>query len=216
MIILIGGEKGGTGKTTLATNLASLFANDNEDVFIMDTDRQGSASDWCSIRAMNNSLKRIPCMQKFGGNIAHEILDLSFRYKNIIIDAGGHDSVELRSAMTVVDEMYIPLQASQFDVWTIGTMDNIVALSKTINPKLNASFIINRASTHPSVSSYDKILPVFKDIQNLKIMSHVIHDRSAYQKAAQLGKSVSELVPVDYKASQEITILYNKIRNKDD
>ena len=38
MIILIGGEKGGTGKTTIATNLAALRAMAGRDVLLVDTD----------------------------------------------------------------------------------------------------------------------------------------------------------------------------------
>ena len=44
MVILIGGEKGGTGKTTIATNLAALRALAGHDVLLVDTDSQGSAS----------------------------------------------------------------------------------------------------------------------------------------------------------------------------
>ena len=46
MIVLIGGEKGGTGKTTIATNLAALRAMAGRDVLLVDTDPQGSASYW--------------------------------------------------------------------------------------------------------------------------------------------------------------------------
>ncbi len=50
MVILIGGEKGGTGKTTIATNLAALRALAGHDVLLVDTDSQGSASYWASSR----------------------------------------------------------------------------------------------------------------------------------------------------------------------
>jgi hypothetical protein len=45
---------------------------------------------------------------------------------DIVIDAGGRDSVELRAAMTVADVLYIPIQASQFDVWTLDQMNVLV------------------------------------------------------------------------------------------
>ena len=51
MIVLIGGEKGGTGKTTLATNLAQMRAARGRDVLLVDTDKQESASAWASLRA---------------------------------------------------------------------------------------------------------------------------------------------------------------------
>ena len=44
MIVLIGGEKGGTGKTTIATSLAG------RDVLLIDTDPQGSANYWAQSR----------------------------------------------------------------------------------------------------------------------------------------------------------------------
>ena len=53
MIVLIGGEKGGTGKTTIATNLAALRAMAGRDVLLVDTDPQGSASYWTTSRDEN-------------------------------------------------------------------------------------------------------------------------------------------------------------------
>ena len=46
MIVLIGGEKGGTGKTTVATALAVMHALGGRDVLLVDTDKQGSATTW--------------------------------------------------------------------------------------------------------------------------------------------------------------------------
>ena len=46
MIILFGGEKGGTGKTTLAVNLAAMRARAGYDVLLVDADRQESAAAW--------------------------------------------------------------------------------------------------------------------------------------------------------------------------
>ena len=98
MIILIGGEKGGTGKTTIATNLAAMRVNAGHDILLVDTDKQGSASAWSDIRDIKNKeISRIPNIQKFGSNLAADILDLKTRYGDIIIDAGGRDSIELRA-----------------------------------------------------------------------------------------------------------------------
>jgi chromosome partitioning protein len=50
MILVCGGIKGGVGKTTLATNMAVMRANDGNDVLLVDADDQGTASDFTAIR----------------------------------------------------------------------------------------------------------------------------------------------------------------------
>ena len=117
MIILIGGEKGGTGKTTLATNMAAMRALAGRDVLLIDTDPQGSANYWAQNRDEEEISPRVACVQKFGKGLPAEVKDLAVRYQDIIIDAGGRDSVELRSAMVIADQAYIPIQPSQFDIW---------------------------------------------------------------------------------------------------
>jgi chromosome partitioning protein len=216
MIILIGSEKGGTGKTTISTNICSLMVSRGQDVLLIDTDKQGSASTWCALRDENKSVKRVPCVQKFGLGLAGEIQDLSNRYANIIIDAGGRDSVELRSAMTVADKIFIPLQASQFDVWTMAAMDNLLELMKAVNPKLQASVIINRASTHPSVSEAKDMLELSNDLINMKMIDQPIRDRIVYRKAAQRGLSIFEVDNPDTKAVLEFESFYNHIRKSNE
>ena len=46
MIVVFGGEKGGTGKSTIATNMAAMLAMSGKDTLLLDTDRQGTASAW--------------------------------------------------------------------------------------------------------------------------------------------------------------------------
>ncbi len=63
MIVLVGGEKGGTGKTTLAIHLAARRTVLGHDVLLVDTDKQGSASSWCAIRDEEDRSPRIACIQ---------------------------------------------------------------------------------------------------------------------------------------------------------
>jgi chromosome partitioning protein len=211
MIILIGGEKGGTGKTTISTNIAAMMVQKDLDILLVDTDKQGSASDWCSVRNENNKVKRISCIQKFGISIASEILHLSKKYEHIIIDAGGRDSVELRSAMAVADKLYIPIQASQFDVWTLGSVDSLVTTAKALNPKLQSFVILNRASTNPMVSETKEIQETFEGFENLKLLDEMLYERISYRKAARSGLGVNEVETIDTKACEEVTSIYNSI-----
>jgi len=211
MIILIGGEKGGTGKTTLATNLAAMRALTGRDVLLIDTDPQGSANYWAQSRDDENITPRVACIQKFGKGLPKEVQDLSGRYEDIIIDAGGRDSVELRSALVVVEKAFIPIQPSQFDIWTLNQMDELVETAKAFNPDIQAKVIISRSSTNPSVHESDDTGKLLDDFENLDLADVIIRDRIAYRKAAKDGISVTELKPKDPKAVNEMEILYKEI-----
>lgn len=186
MIILIGGEKGGTGKTTLATNLAAMRALKGRDVLLIDTDPQGSANYWAQSRDDEKVTPRVACVQKFGKGLPAEVNDLKRRYQDIIIDAGGRDSVELRSALVVTQKVYIPIQPSQFDIWTLNQMDELVETAKGFNPELQAKVIISRSSTNPSVHEAKDTCNLLGDFSNLGLAAGFICDRIAYRKAEKM------------------------------
>jgi len=211
MVILIGGEKGGTGKTTLATNLAGLRSNEGRDVLLVDTDKQGSASDWAAVREEMEGVSRIACVQVFGKQVTSQVQDLEPRYDDLIVDAGGRDSVELRSAMVVADRFYVPLQASQFDVWTIERMEELVEQAQAINPSLQARVFINRASPHPQVQEAQEAQEILDDFEHLVYSGVVIHDRIAFRRAASGGIAVTEADSPDAKACREVQALYDAI-----
>ncbi len=211
MIILIGGEKGGTGKTTLATNLAAMRALAGRDVLLIDTDPQGSANYWAQSRDDENIKPRVACIQKFGKGLPKEAQDLSGRYEDIIIDAGGRDSVELRSALVVVEKAFIPIQPSQFDIWTLNQMDELVETAKAFNPDIQANVIISRSSTNPSVHESEETGKLLNDFSNLGLAKISIRDRIAYRKAAKDGLAVVELKPKDPKAISEMNDLYQEV-----
>ncbi|MBK8755487.1 MAG: AAA family ATPase [Candidatus Competibacteraceae bacterium] len=210
-IILIGGEKGGTGKTTLAVNLAALRALQGRDVLLIDTDIQASASYWAQTRDEAGIQPRVACIQKFGKGLQTEVRDLAKRYQDIVIDAGGRDSVELRAALVIAERVFIPIQPSQFDIWTLGRMDDLVKTAQGFNPELQAWVVISRASTNPSVNEVAEARNLLTDFEHVQLSSAVIRDRIAYRKAARDGLSVEELKPTDPKAGEEIRALFQEV-----
>ena len=215
MIVLIGCEKGGTGKTTIATNLAALRALAGRDVLLVDTDPQGSAGYWTTSRDENGIKPRVACIQKFGKGLQGELQDLAGRYQDIIIDAGGRDSVELRSAMVVAHKAYVPIQASQFDIWTLAQMNDLIVTAQGFNPNLCAWVVINRGSTNPFVTETAEAAEILGDFKHLGLASSVVRDRIAYRKAVRDGLSVVEMKPSDAKASREMTEFYIEVFNDD-
>ncbi len=185
MIALIGSEKGGTGKTTIATNLAAMRALKGRDVLLIDTDPQGSANYWAQSRDGGNITPRVACVQKFGKGLPKEVLDLATRYQDIIIDAGGRDCIELRSALVVVEKAFVPIQPSPFDIWTWNQMEEWVETVKAFNPDLIASVIIiiiiisSRSSTNPFVHESDDTGKLLEDFDNLGLSDVTVCDRIA-------------------------------------
>ncbi len=213
-IILIGGEKGGTGKTTLAVNLAAMRALQGRDVLVIDTDIQASASYWAQTRDETTVTPRVACIQKFGKGLPTEVRYLARRYQDLIIDAGGRDSPELRSALLIAERVYIPIQPSQFDIWTLGRMDDLVTNAQVFNLNLHAWVVISRASTNPSVSEVAEAQSLLADFAHLRLAHAVIRDRIAYRKAARDGLSVEELKPGDPKAGEEIRAFFQEVFNE--
>jgi len=211
MIILIASEKGGTGKTTLATNLAALRSKEKREVLLLDTDPQGSASFWTNLRDETEA-PQVYCIQKFG-DISKEIKKLERKFDDIIIDAGGRDSRELRSSTLVSDKMYIPIQSSQFDIWSVGGMDMIVGRATEYNPDLIAKIIINRASTNVVVKETGETQELIDELENISLSESIIKERIAFRKAAREGLSVCEMAKVDPKAANEIESMYKEVFN---
>jgi chromosome partitioning protein len=211
MIVLIGGDKGGTGKTTVATNLAALRAAAGMDVLLVDTDRQGTAAAWCQLRADHAALSPVPCVQLFGKTVQTGIRDLAGRYREILIDAGGRDAVELRSALVVADCVYIPIQPSQYDLWTLEHMQELVVAAQGFNPTLAAFVLLTRVSTHPLVADTADARQALEGLEPLQLARPMLAERQAWRRSARTGQAVTELARPDPKAATELRLLYGAI-----
>ena len=211
MIILIGGEKGGPGKTTIATNLAAIRTYEMGDVLLVDTDKQPTSSYWCSLREDKDIKPRVSSIQKYDKAVRTEILELNKKYSDIIIDAGGRDSPELRGALLVCDKAIFPLRPSQFDLWTLGRLNTLVEIAKEINENLKAYVVINQSSPNPAVKEAEEMKGFLDEFDNIKLLDTVICERISFRRAALNGMAVTEYRPEDIKANQEIMGLYKEI-----
>jgi len=213
MIILVGGEKGGTGKTTIATNLAAMRVQQSNDLLLVDTDKQSTASYWCSVRDDREIAPRIAYIQKFDETVRTEVLALHAKYDDIIIDAGGSDSSELRAALLVAHKAIFPLRPSQFDLWTLERLDNLIETAKQFNESLKAYIVINQTSTNPGGKELNEAKELIGDFTSLKLLDTHLCERIAFRRAATQGLSVTEYKPEDSKAINEMNNLYQEVFN---
>ena len=114
MILVVGGEKGGVGKTTLATHLAVMQKGRERTVVLVDADPQGTASTWADARKERDVL-RLPCLSLRGGKVHVELQELAQHYEDVVLDTGGADSQEFRSALLAADTLLLPLRPGSFD-----------------------------------------------------------------------------------------------------
>lgn len=211
MIVLFGGEKGGAGKTTLATNIVALRTSLQPETLLIDTDRQSTSSFWCSVREEKGVLQRVTSIQKYEKAVRTEAKELNKKYEDIIIDAGGRDSPELRGSLLVCNKAIFPLRPSQFDLWTLGRLNVLVETAKEINEFLDAYVVINMASPNPNVKEAEEMKELVKEFTQLNILKTIVYERIAYRRAALEGMGVTEYKPEDNKAIQEIVSLYEEI-----
>lgn len=209
MIIVVGGIKGGGGKTTLATNLTVMRALSGKKVLLVDADEQKSAYDWAAIRESLAVETRWTTIQLAGKSIYAQLKKMSEDYDDIIVDVGGRDTTSQRSALTIADICLIPFKPRSLDIWTIGPVKTMISEVKAVNPNLKVYAVINQADAKGSDS--EGAIEVIKEVEDLVCLSTTIGYRKAFANAATDGLGVIELKKPDSKASQEIKDLYENI-----
>lgn len=208
MILLLGGEKGGTGKSTLATNLAAWLAVRGDDVLLVDTDVQRTAANWVDRRNLLAGTPAVHCTER-RGNVFHALRDLAKRYKEVLVDAGGRDSEELRTALVAAHQVYVPLRASQPDLETSLHMNELITLARGMNPELQARVLISMAPTNPSIKEAADARELLQELSALLPSVVTISERKVYRDAMTDGRGVCELD--NEKARAEIAALAQEI-----
>jgi chromosome partitioning protein len=211
MILVAGGTKGGSGKTTFATTLAIMRAAEGRDVLLIDADDQETASDFTILRN-----ERLPggagytSIKLTGSAVRTDIQRLASKYDDVIIDTGGRDTASQRPALTVAEILLVPCLPRSFDIWTLEKVAHLVWEIKSVNPALRAYTFLNRADP-AGPDNDDDAAVILREASELAFLDTPIVARKAFGRAAAQGLAVTELKPPDEKAIQEIQALFRAL-----
>jgi chromosome partitioning protein len=210
VIIVVGGIKGGSGKTTVATNLAILRAHDGRDVLLVDADDQETATDFTQLRNEKMGGKAgYTSIKLTGAAVRTQIQRLADKYEDIVIDTGGRDTTSQRAALTLADLLLVPFVPRSFDVWTLERVAQLVAEMQPANPSLRTCTFINRAD--PRGQDNAAAAEVLQETAGIEFVDIAIGSRKAFGNAAAEGLAVTELKTPDPKASEEMLTLYRYV-----
>ncbi len=164
-VIAVLNQKGGSGKTTIATNLAHALKRDGYTVLLIDSDPQGSARDWNEASGGNI----IPVVGLDRETLAKDLQAISQGYDWIVIDGAPQIAKLSAAAVKAADLVLIPVQPSPYDIWACADLVDIIAARREVtNGKPKAAFVISRAIKNTKLSGEinqalsDYGLPVLK------------------------------------------------------
>jgi chromosome partitioning protein len=200
--VVIGTQKGGSGKSTLATGLAVAAIESGQRVGMIETDPQGTVSNWGRRRGISE-----PCIVRVSNE--NEIERALMRFKRdgrtltIIDTAPTHNALGM-SAIRAADLCLIPARPSPADIEaTLPTLDAIRKLGKPF------AFVLNQAP----VRSF-RLSEAATALNSVGVLAFpFIAQRNDHQDALGAGLAVTEFAP-DGKAADEIRNLWRWVWKK--
>ena len=207
MILVCGGIKGGSGKTTIATNLAVIRAGAGKDVLFVDADEQESATIFTAIRKRDHIEKpQYTSVILRESQLRSEIERMQTKYDDVIVDTGGRDTRAQRACLSLADILILPFNPRSLDIWTIENVEKLLEDMRTVNPELRAVSFLNRAD--PVGSDNQESRDILSEVDGIEFAGVTVVNRKSFGKAVALGLSVTELRQKDKKAESEIVALY--------
>jgi chromosome partitioning protein len=206
MITVVGGIKGGAGKTTIATSIAILRQSAGARVVLVDADEQRSASEFADQRmAMGNG--RLDCVKVSGKDAFGVIQELAESYDDIVTDVGGRDTAAQRAALLAADMLLLPFAPGNFDAWTLPQAERLVSEVRQANKRLDAAAFISRG--YANGPDNREAAEMLRASTVLRFVDAPLIERRAHVRTSGDGLSVIEVRgPSAAKAAAEVRNLY--------
>lgn len=203
MKVAIVNQKGGTGKTTMAINLAMGTASTRKKTALIDADEQGSILQFYG----DNNIKNLT-VTSGGEDVRQTIIKLAEEHQFVFIDTAPHDSDTMFLVMATVDLIIIPIQPSPYD---LHSSEKVVEILREIDEKYGNTpcyFLLNRVKSRTILSR--ETPKYITDTLELPVFRTKIHEYEIYKQAPLTGKSVLTVAP-KHKASLELKKLLKEM-----
>ena len=205
-IIAVLNQKGGAGKTTIATNLAHALQLEGHKVILVDSDPQGSARDWNA--ASDGALIKVIGMDR--ATLAKDIMAVVDNHDFIIIDGAPQIADLAIAAIKCADMILIPVQPSPYDIWACEDLVEIIKARQEITEgKPKAAFIISRVIKNTQLGN--EIREALEGY-NLPVFKNFTTQRVVYAKSAATGLTVLSTETKE-DAANEIHAIANELKD---
>jgi chromosome partitioning protein len=157
---------------------------------LIDGDPQASAASWAAWRRESQYEPSPTTTCLTGKAILTEGKQLAKGFEHVVVDAGGRDSVGLRSALLLAQRAVIPIGASNLDAAAMTDLLEVVELARDYNPELDVRVLLTRVD--PRTKDAAEMLEFLAE-QQLIVLPTQVCERVAFRRAIGEGASVQEL-----------------------
>jgi len=209
-IITVANQKGGSGKTTIAMQLAGTLGRNNNKVLVIDADPQGTATRWAASAEEDKPFRaRVAGLSAAGGRVHREVKKFIDDFDYIVVDCPpAVDSPVPQSALLISDLVLVPVIPSPADLWAATGIQKLIDNAQEINEKLEARLIANMCQ--PNTLLAKDSLDVLEEF-GIPLATSRLHLRTAYRRSAVYGDTVHGQGSTAQQAINEVNTLIDEV-----